>query len=103
MPKTMYGINNKSNGVVSMHITTSVKQKPEVRIDLLTFMQIVNNFALEPYSKLCSLNNLFAMSAEFTCIFKRHFVPGVIDLPKFNYEDLEEIVAGGQGSFRVYW
>ena len=30
-------------------------------------------------------------------------MPGIIDLPKFNYEDLEEIVAGGQGSFRVYW
>ena len=26
-------------------------------------------------------------------------MPGIIDLPKFNYEDLEEIVAGGQGSF----
>ena len=24
---------------------------------------------------------------------------GIIDLPKFNYDDLEEIVAGGQGSF----
>ena len=30
-------------------------------------------------------------------------MPGIIDLPKFNYEDLEEIVAGGQGSFGVYW
>ena len=29
----------------------------------------------------------------------RTIVPGIIDLPKFNYEDLEEIVAGGQGSF----
>ena len=28
-------------------------------------------------------------------------MPGTIDLPKFNYEDLEEIVAGGQGSFGV--
>ena len=28
---------------------------------------------------------------------------GIIDLPKFNYEDLEEIVAGGQRSLRVYW
>ena len=26
-------------------------------------------------------------------------MPGIIDLPKFIYEDLEEIVAGGQGSF----
>ena len=42
-----------------MYVTTSVTHKPEVRIDLLTFMQIVNNFALEPYSKLCSFNNLF--------------------------------------------
>ena len=30
-------------------------------------------------------------------------MPGIIDLPKFNYEDLEEIVAGEQGSFGVYW
>ena len=28
-------------------------------------------------------------------------MPGIIDLPKFNCEDLEEIVAGGQGSFGV--
>jgi len=56
--KNMYGINNKSNGVVRMYVTTSVTHKPEVCIDLLTFMQIVNNFALEPYSKLCSFHNL---------------------------------------------
>ena len=30
-------------------------------------------------------------------------MPGIIDLPKVNYEDLEEIVAGGQGSIGVYW
>ena len=30
-------------------------------------------------------------------------MPGIIDLPKFNYEDLEEIVAVGQGSFGVFW
>ena len=30
-------------------------------------------------------------------------MPGIIDLTKFNYEDLEEIVAGGLGSFEVYW
>ena len=30
-------------------------------------------------------------------------MPGIIDLPKFSYEDLEEFVAGGQGSFGVYW
>ena len=30
-----------------------------MRIDLLTFMQIVNNLALEPYSKLCSFHTLF--------------------------------------------
>ena len=36
------GINNRSNGVVRMHVTTSVTHKPEVRIDLLTFMQIVS-------------------------------------------------------------
>ena len=27
-------------------------------------------------------------------------MPGIIDLPKFSYEDLEEIVASGQGSSR---
>ena len=26
---------------------------------------------------------------------------GIIDLPQFNYEELEEIVAGGQGSFHI--
>ena len=54
----MYGINNKRNGVVRIYVTTSVTHKPKVRIDLLTFMQMVNNFALEPYSKLCSFHNL---------------------------------------------
>ena len=29
-------------------------------------------------------------------------MPGIVELPQFNYEDLEEIVAGGQGSFS-YW
>ena len=59
MTKNMYGINNESNGVVRIYVTTSVTHKPEVRFDLLTFMQIANNFALEPYSKLCSFHNLF--------------------------------------------
>ena len=31
--KNMYGINNKSNGVVRMYVTASVTHKPEVRID----------------------------------------------------------------------
>ena len=39
----MYGINNKSIGIVCMYVTTSVAHKPEVRIDLLIFIQIVNN------------------------------------------------------------
>ena len=43
------------------------------------------------------------MSAKFSCVSKRPIVPGIIDLPKFNYEDLEEIVPGGQGSFGVNW
>ena len=62
MTKSMHGINNKNKGVVGRSVTTSVTHKPEVRIDLLTFMQIVNNFALEPYSKLCSFHNLFVNS-----------------------------------------
>ena len=49
MTKNIYGINDKSNGGVRMYVTTSVTHKPEVRIDLLTFVQIVKNFALEPY------------------------------------------------------
>ena len=57
--KNMNGNNTKSNGAVRMYVTTSVTYKPGVRIDLLTFMQIVNNFALESYSKLCSFHNLF--------------------------------------------
>ena len=55
----MYVINNKSDGVVRMYVTTSVTRKPEVGVDLLAFMQIVNNFAREPYSKLYSFHNLF--------------------------------------------
>ena len=58
MTEKMYGINKKRNGVVRMEVTTSVTHKPEVRIGLFLFMQIVNNFALEPYSKLCSFHNL---------------------------------------------
>ena len=54
MTKNMYGINNKSNGVVRMYVTTCATLKLEVGFYLLTFMQIVNNFALEAYSKLCS-------------------------------------------------
>ena len=105
--KKMYGIKNNSSGVVDMYVMTSVTHKPEVRIDLLTFIQIVNNFALEPYSKLCSVHNLFmsiAMSAKFPCVSKRRIMPGIIDLPNsFNYEDLEEIFAGGQGSFAAVY
>ena len=99
----MFGINNKSNGVVGMYVTTSVAHKPEARIDLLTFMQIVNNFELEPYSAPFLTYSWIVMSAKFPCVSKRSIVPGIIDLPKFNYEALEENVAGGQGSFGVYW
>ena len=35
--------------------------------------------------------------------FIADFERGIIDLPKVNCEDLEEIVVGGQGSFGVYW
>ena len=56
----MYGKNNKRIGVVCMYVTTCVTHKPEVCIDLLTLsVQIVNNFALEPYSKSCSCHKLF--------------------------------------------
>ena len=43
------------------------------------------------------------MSAKFPCVSKRPIVPGIIDLPKLNYEYLEEIVAGEQGSFGAFW
>ena len=43
------------------------------------------------------------MSAKLPCVSKKPIVPEIIDLPNFSYEDLEEIVAGGQGSFGVYW
>ena len=58
MTENMYEISRKRNGVVRMEVTTPVTHKPEVRIGLFLFMQIVNNFALEPYSKLCSFHNL---------------------------------------------
>jgi len=35
------------------------------------------------------------MSAEFACVSKGPIVPAIIELPRFNYEDLEEIVTGG--------
>ena len=59
MTKNMYGINNKSNGVVRLYVMTSVTHKREVGIDLLTVVQIVINFALQPYSKFGSSQNLF--------------------------------------------
>ena len=37
------------------------------------------------------------MSAKFPCVSKTPIVPGIIDFPQFNYGDMEEIVAGGQG------
>ena len=40
------------------------------------------------------------MSAKFPYVSKRPIVPGIIDLPKFNYEDLEEIVAGAPGHLK---
>ena len=49
MTKNMYEI-NKSNSVVRVYVTTYVTHKPGARIDLLTFMRIVDNFALEPSS-----------------------------------------------------
>ena len=49
MTINMYGIKNKSNGVVRMYVTISVTHKPEVRIDLFTLMQIVINYPMEPY------------------------------------------------------
>ena len=55
----MCGINNNSSSAVCMYVTSSVTHKHEVHIDFLTFIQIVNNFALEPYSKLYSIHNLF--------------------------------------------
>ena len=47
MTENMYGIKNKNNGLLRIYVTTSVAHKPEVCIDVLTLMQIVNNIALE--------------------------------------------------------
>ena len=44
-----------------------------------------------------------AMSAKFPFVLTSPIVPGIIDLSKFSYDNLEEIVEGGQGSFGVYW
>ena len=71
MTQNMSGINNKSNGVLHMYVTTSVTHKQKVCFDLLTFMQIVNNFALEPYSKLCSFHNLFVNFILFVKILRK--------------------------------
>ena len=60
MTKNMNGIDNKSNGVVRVYVTTFVTDQPGLRIDPLTYMQIVTIFALEPYSKSGSFHNLFA-------------------------------------------
>ena len=43
------------------------------------------------------------MSAKFPSVSKKPIVPGIIDLPMFIYEVLEEIVAGGQGWLGGYW
>ena len=66
MTENMYGINNESNGVEYMYVTTSITHKPEVRIGLLTFKQIVNNFVLEPYSKLRPVQTLATLLANKT-------------------------------------
>ena len=73
----MYGINNKSICMyVRMYVATSVTHKPEVHIDLLTMIKIMNNFALEPYSKLCSFNKLF-VNPNVCQISRRPTVPGI--------------------------
>ena len=81
----MYGIKNNSSGVVRMYVTTCVTQKPEVRIDLLTFIQIANNFALELFQSYFRFltYSVIAMSAKFPCVSKRPIVLGIIDLPNF--------------------
>ena len=66
MTKNMYGINNKSNGVVRMYVMTSVTHKREVGIDLLTVVQIVINFALELYSKCLLVSQLIRESQCLT-------------------------------------
>ena len=48
-------------------------------------------------------NSWIAMSTKFPWFSKRSIMPGIIDFTKLNYEELEELVAGGQGSFGVNW
>ena len=70
MTKNMYGVNNRSNGVVRMYVTTSVTHKPEMRTDLLTFMQIVDNLALDriqSYARFITYSCI-AISANFSYV-----------------------------------
>ena len=70
MTKNMYGVNNRSNGVVRMYVTTSVTHKPEMRTDLLTFMQIVGNFCtgrIQSYARFITYSCI-AISANFSCV-----------------------------------
>ena len=53
-----------------MYVTTSVTHKPEMRTDLLTFMQIVDNFALDriqSYARFITYSCI-AISANFSSV-----------------------------------
>ena len=103
--KNTYGINNKSNGVVRMYVTTSVTHKPGVRMicsPSCNLRIILRWNRTQSYAPFITYSGI-AMFAKFPCVSKRPIVPGIIELPKFTHEYLEENVAGGQGSFGVYW
>ena len=52
---------------------------------------------------LWAIRESHAMSTKFPWFSKRRIMPGIIDFTKLNYEELEELIAGGQGSFGVNW
>ena len=83
--------------LILMHFIVDLAQK-WLREKIFTILRWNR---IQSYARLITYSWI-AMSAKFPCVSKRPIVPGIIDLSKFVCEDLEEIVAGGQGSFKVY-
>ena len=66
--------------------------------------EIFLNFSLNISTLiLWAIRESHAMSTKFLWFSKKPITPGIIDFTKLNYEELEELVAGGQGSFGVNW
>ena len=56
-------------------------------------------FSIKLFETLASYEVVNPTSFKFPFVSKRPIVLGITDLLKFNYEDLEQTVAVGQGSF----